>query len=180
MATNAGRAETGRADVGPADTGRAFHGLVAGIEYPMFIVTTEADGARSGCLVGFMTQGSIDPARLVVMLSKKNRTYRVAERATELVVHFLHRGNHELSVLFGEETGDEVDKFTRCRWSQVDGVGPPVLEGTRGFAAGPILDRMDAGDHVAHLIEVATARLDADRPQLGFSMVKDMTPGHEA
>ncbi len=162
------------------ETERAFHGLVAGIEYPMFIVTTSADGERSGCLVGFMTQGSIDPARLVVMLSKKNRTYRVAERATELVVHFLHEGNRDLSVLFGEETGDEVDKFTLCRWSQVEGVRPPVLEGTRGFAAGPILDRMDAGDHVAHLIDVASARQDGEGPQLGFSMVKDMTPGHQA
>lgn len=167
-------------DTGRADTDRAFHHLVAGIDYPMFIVTTEADGERSGCLVGFMTQGSIDPARLVVMLSKNNHTYRVAQHATELVVHFLHKGNHALSELFGEETGDEIDKFDRCAWSRVDGVGPPVLGGTRGFAAGPILARMDAGDHVAHLIEVAAARVDGDGSQLAFSMVKDMKPGHEA
>ncbi len=162
------------------DRGEAFHALVGGIDYPMFIVTTEAAGERSGCLVGFVTQGSIDPARMVVMLSKNNHTYRVAARAPELVVHFLHEGNKELSELFGEQTGDEIDKFARCRWSAVAGVGAPVLSGTRGFAAGPILDRMDAGDHVAHLVEVRAARLETDGPQLAFSMVKDMHPGHEA
>jgi flavin reductase (DIM6/NTAB) family NADH-FMN oxidoreductase RutF len=162
------------------DCGEAFHALVGGIDYPMFIVTTEAEDERSGCLVGFVTQGSIDPARMVVMLSKKNHTYRVATRATELVVHFLHDGNKALTELFGEETGDQIDKFSRCPWSRVDGVGAPVLDGTRGFAAGAILDRMDAGDHVAHLVEVRAARLDAEGPQLAFSMVKDIHPGHEA
>ena len=162
------------------DCGEAFHALVGGIDYPMFIVTTEAEGERSGCLVGFVTQGSIDPARMVVMLSKNNHTYRVAARATELVVHFLHEGNQALSELFGEETGDQTDKFSQCRWSRVDGVGAPVLDGTRGFAAGSILDRMDAGDHVAHRVEVRAARLEADVPQLAFSMVRGMHPGHEA
>lgn len=157
-----------------------FHHLVAGIDYPMFIVTTEADGERSGCLVGFVTQGSINPARMVVMLSRNNHTYRVAERASELVVHFLHQGNHDLADLFGEETGDDVDKFAQCQWSHVERVGPPVLAGTRGFAAGPILDRMDGGDHVAHLVEVVAARVDGDGPQLAFSTVRDMQAGHEA
>ena len=164
------------------DCGEAFHALVGGIDYPMFIVTTEAGDERSGCLVGFVTQGSIEPARMVVMLSKSNHTYRVAAAgATDLVVHFLHSGNVGLAELFGEETGDEVDKFSRCEWARVDGVGGPVLAGTRGFAAGPILDRMDAGDHVAHLVEVGAARLDRrEGPQLAFSMVKDIEPGHPA
>ncbi len=175
MAEDTDRGETDKG------TGKAFHGLVGGTDYPMFIVTTEAGGERSGCLVGFVTQGSIDPARMVVMLSKNNHTYRVATRATELVVHFLHQGNKGLSELFGEETGDRIDKFARCDWARVDGVAAPVLGGTRGFAAGPILDRMDAGDHVAHLVEVRAARMDSpEAPQLAFSMVKDIQPGHEA
>lgn len=162
------------------ETSHAFHSLVAGIDYPMFIVTAEAAGERSGCLVGFVTQASIDPARMLVMLSKKNHTYRIASRATELAVHFLHEENRRLSTVFGEETGDDVDKFAQCEWSRVEGVEAPVLAGTRGFVAGPILDRMDGGDHVAHLLEVTAARVDGTGPQLAFSMVRDMKPGHEA
>jgi flavin reductase (DIM6/NTAB) family NADH-FMN oxidoreductase RutF len=157
----------------------AFHELVTGVDYPMFIVTTSAGDERAGCLVGFATQGSIDPPRLLVMLSKANRSYRVTERAEELVVHCLHAGNRGLAALFGEESGDDVDKFDRCAWTHVEGVGPPVLAGTRGFAAGPILGRMDAGDHVAHLIDVSAARVDCDAGgQLGFQSIKQLHPGH--
>src|SRR3954447_12246363 len=80
----------------------------------MFIVTACADGERSGCLIGFATQASIDPSRFLVCLSHKNRTYRVA-RGTELLgVHFVPEEQAELAELFGGETRDEVDKLARA------------------------------------------------------------------
>lgn len=179
---------------------RIFHDLVSGVDYPMFIVTAAvpapAGGERDGCLVGFATQASIDPPRLVVMLSKANRTFRIASGSAELVVHFLHRGNHDLASLFGAKTGDQVDKLAACEWRRVEGVVPPVLTGTRGWIAGSILQRMDCGDHVAHLIDVTAGGVDADvgggndrnggdgvggaGSQLSFQAVKDIEPGHPA
>src|SRR5436309_11032282 len=88
--------------------------LTSELEYPMLIVTTAAGGERSGCLVGFHTQCSIDPPRWAVWISKENRTYRVAQGATTLAVHFPSVDDRELAELFGEETGDEVDKFAAC------------------------------------------------------------------
>jgi flavin reductase (DIM6/NTAB) family NADH-FMN oxidoreductase RutF len=157
----------------------AFHALVSGSDYPMFIVTAAADGRRSGCLVGFATQASIDPARLLVMISKVNHTFEVAERASSLVVHFLHENNVDLARLFGEQTGDEVDKFENCEWKRGPD-GTPVLLGVRGWVAGGILARLDAGDHVAHVISVTDAALDQPGRQLGFQAIRGMHPGHPA
>jgi flavin reductase (DIM6/NTAB) family NADH-FMN oxidoreductase RutF len=157
----------------------AFHTLVSELDYPMFIVTAAAGGQRSGCLVGFLTQGSIDPVRLLVMISKANHTSGVAKQAETLIVHFLHEGNRDLSELFGEETGDEVDKFAACSWKMGPG-GAPVLLGVRGWVAGPILSRMDAGDHVAHLVEVTEAGLDQPGRQLGYQALRGFVPGHPA
>ncbi|MGH9091758.1 MAG: flavin reductase family protein [Acidimicrobiales bacterium] len=147
----------------------------------MFVVTTAtADGAeRDGCLVGFATQASISPPRLLVLLSKANRTYRLARRSHTLAVHFLHRGNGALAARFGEETGDDVDKLAGCAWHPGPG-GVPVLEGTRGWVAGGVLDRLDAGDHVAHLLEILEARVDVPGRQLGYQAVRDLDPGHPA
>ncbi len=36
----------------------AFESLVGSMDYPMFVVTVNAGGERSGCLVGFVTQCS--------------------------------------------------------------------------------------------------------------------------
>ncbi len=158
----------------------SFHDLVSGTDYPMIIVTAAtASGERAGCLVGFVTQASICPARLIVMLSKANRTYQVARRADRLAVHFLHLGNHDLAALFGEQTGDNVDKFAACDWREGP-AGEALLPGTRGWLTGTILARYDAGDHVAHLIDVTCARTDTPGPQLTFQAVTGMQPGHPA
>jgi flavin reductase (DIM6/NTAB) family NADH-FMN oxidoreductase RutF len=154
--------------------------LVAAIDYPMFIVTTASGGQRGGCLVGFVTQASIAPARLIVCLSKANATYRIAAKADVLVVHFLAADDRPLAELFGTETGDETDKFTQCRWEP----GPsdiPVLPDVKGWVAGTIVERLDAGDHVAFLVEafVSVARRPL-APQLGFQQVDDLNPGHPA
>lgn len=162
------------------DTAADFDALVSGIDYPMFIVTTAADGRRAGCLVGFVSQASIDPPRLLVLLSIRNGTYRLAKEATTLVVHFLHQDNMALATLFGEQSGDWTDKFDSCQWSP----GPedvPVLHGVRGWVAGTIKARYDdGGDHVAHLLDITAAGLDTDGPPLTFQAVRDMQPGHDS
>src|SRR4051794_4064184 len=98
----------------------------------MYVVTASVDGDRAGCLVGFVTQASIDPPRLLVMVSKANETFRVARQADILGVNFLGADNKDLAELFGEESGDWTDKFARCAWHE----GPsdvPVLDGVRGW-----------------------------------------------
>ena len=158
----------------------AFGQLVGTIDYPMFVVTTAAGQRRAGCLVGFVTQCSIDPPRLLVCLSKRNYTFRVAVDADALVVHFLGPADEPLSRLFGEQTGDEVDKFVRCSWSPGP-QGLPVLDVQRGWVAARVLQRHDVGDHVAVLVEPFDGVAhDTSAPPLGFQQVRDMVPGHEA
>jgi flavin reductase (DIM6/NTAB) family NADH-FMN oxidoreductase RutF len=150
------------------------------LDYPMFVVTTTGEGQRAGCLVGFSTQGSIHPPRFIVGISDKNFTYRVAQKATRLAVHVLDQKDRELASLFGEQTGDEIDKFAQCRWHNgPDGV--PILDDAAAWFSGPILSRDRVGDHVAHLIEVDEAEiLKPEGGLLKFSAVRDFEPGHEA
>jgi flavin reductase (DIM6/NTAB) family NADH-FMN oxidoreductase RutF len=157
----------------------AFHSLVSNLNYPMYIVTAAADGERDGCLVGFATQASIHPPRLLVLLSKANRTFRLAQSSDTLAVHFLGRANRGLAALFGEETGDDVDKFAGCEWrGGPDGL--PLLSGTRGWMVGTIIERFDAGDHVPHLLTVLSAEIDSPGEQLDFQTVRGLHPGHPA
>ncbi len=158
-----------------------FQALVAGLEYPMYIVTVAADGERAGCLVGFGTQASIEPSRYWICLSKKNHTYRVARRSDTLAVHVLGRSHAALARLFGAETGDEVDKFSRCEWTPGPDGATPLLSACPRWFVGRVLERTDSGDHVSFLLEpLASSSAQAAEPQLGFQDVKDLPPGHEA
>jgi flavin reductase (DIM6/NTAB) family NADH-FMN oxidoreductase RutF len=163
-----------------ADGGAALSRLAARTDTPMVVVTAAAaDGRRSGCLVGFWTQCSIHPPRVLACISKANHTLAVASDAGVLAVHWLADDDRRLAELFGGETGDEVDKFERCSWrAGADGV--PVLEGVRGWVAGPVVERVDVGDHVAFVVDArAGAAEDPSADQLGFFAVKDLEPGHE-
>ena len=164
--------------------GNGFHAVTALLDYPMLVVTTAAgsgeDRERSGCLVGFATQASISPPRFLVGLSEANHTYRVALRASALAVHLLGADQDELARLFGEETGDRVDKFASCAWHDgPDGV--PVLDDAVACFGGPVRDRIPLGDHVGFLVEPTWGEVRrASAPLLGFARAKRLHPGHEA
>jgi flavin reductase (DIM6/NTAB) family NADH-FMN oxidoreductase RutF len=144
----------------------------------MYIVTVVgADGERDGCLIGFATQCSVKPPRFLACISKENRTFDAVRSADSIVVHVLGSAQLELAELFGGETGDEVDKFELCSWSDGPG-GIPVLDDVPGWFAGRILERYDVGDHVAHLLEPTTSEDRGGALDLGFQDVKGIHPGH--
>ena len=161
------------------DARQTFNALVSELDYPMFVVTANAGGERGGCLVGFATQCSIDPPRFLVCMSKRNRTYRVAQDADLLAVHFLPADAEDLAELFGGETGDQVDKFARCSWSEGPG-GVPLLDRCLNRFVGKVLQRTDAGDHVAFVLEPVAADKGHPGKQFPFHRAKRIEAGHEA
>ena len=62
---------------------QAFHQLVSRLDYPMAIVTAADGEERSGCLVGFHTQCSIEPARFLICISRRNHTYSIAANSPQ-------------------------------------------------------------------------------------------------
>jgi flavin reductase (DIM6/NTAB) family NADH-FMN oxidoreductase RutF len=151
---------------------------VGRLDPPVYIVTVvSASGERDGCLVGFATQCSIRPPRFIACIPKENRTFDAVQSADAVVVHFLGSAQRALAELFGGETGDEVDKFQLCAWSGGP-FGIPVLDDVPGWFLGRVLERNDAGDHVAHLLEVIEAEDRGGAVDLSFQAVKAVDPGH--
>jgi flavin reductase (DIM6/NTAB) family NADH-FMN oxidoreductase RutF len=174
-------AATVEPEIVSTDGGAALGRVAAGLDDAMIVVTAvAADGRRSGCLVGFWTQCSIHPPRVLACVSKANHTFPVAAEAPVLAVHWLAEDERGLAELFGGETGDEVDKFERCRWRPGPG-GVPVLDGVKGWIAGPVVGRFDVGDHVAFLVEPEAGAVDEPEAEtLGFQAAKPIEPGHPA
>ncbi len=160
----------------------AFDEVAATLDYPMFVVTTLADdGERSGCLIGFTTQCSIDPPRFLACLSVKNHTYRVAKRAEVLAVHVLHDDDKDTAELFGAETGDHLDKFASTKWHPGPG-GVPILDAAKAWFAGPILEIVDLGDHHGFLLDPTDGGVGDTDPDdlMTFQEAKDIDAGHPA
>jgi flavin reductase (DIM6/NTAB) family NADH-FMN oxidoreductase RutF len=162
-----------------AAPGASFDRIVAALEYPMLIATAAARGERAGCLVGFATQCSIDPPRFLVCLSRSNRTYRLALNAEALAVHALGADQDELAELFGGATGDEVDKFKRCRWRPGTD-GTPILDGVPAWFCGAIESSFDAGDHAAFVLSPTAGEIRRGFEPFPTSRGARIEPGHPA
>ena len=156
-------------------TAEVFHSLVAGLDYPMVIVTCPG----SGCLVGFATQCSIDPPRYLVCISKVNHTHDLALASEALAVHLLDEDDRSLASVFGELTGDEVDKLALVAWREGPG-GVPVLDDAAGWFAGKVRERVDLGDHTGFVLEPFDGVKRRWSRQLSFQTVKGLEPGHPA
>ncbi len=155
-----------------------FDPFVEGLDYPVFVVTAAAEGETAGCLVGFATQCSIDPPRLLVCLSEQNHTFRVAGSATHLAVHLVPSGQEDLAELFGGETDDETDKLAEVAWRPGPG-GVPVLEDCPRVVVGEILERRAFGDHTGYLLAPVEVATDGSAT-LTFADVVDLDAGHDA
>lgn len=155
-----------------------FARLAATLDYPLYVATTAVDDERSGCLIGFATQCSVRPPRFLACLSRKNHTLALALRAELIAVHVVDEANREIAELFGGETGDEVDKFSRTRWHYAHGV--PILDACERWFVGSILERIDLGDHIGFLLKPLEAEPHPAVDQLTFQQAHDIEAGHEA
>ena len=157
-----------------------FSEVVETMDTAMVVVTVAVADERDGCLVGFHSQASIDPARYVVWLSIANRTCELAQRADHLAVHVLGEQQHDLADLFGGETGDEVDKLARTTWEPGPGGVPLIVHCPVRFV-GRILGIHDiGGDHLGVTLEPQAAQSDASARPLRFSAAHDIDAGHSA
>ncbi len=157
---------------------QAYQCLVSHLDTPMFIVTVASGRERAGCLVGFATQCSQHPPRWYVGISKLNHTFAVAATTRVAVVHALGVDNIELARLFGEHTGDDMDKFAHCDWRPGPDGCTPVLGDCARWFAGEVVDRVDPGDHLGLVLAPFVAECRDHGPQLGLQALPAFEPGH--
>lgn len=153
--------------------------FLAPLDNPMFVLTVRGAGGAgpAGCLVGFATQCSITPPRFLACLSKVNHTYRAARGVNTVALHALTAADRDLAVLFGTETGDEIDKFDRCDWLPGPG-GAPLLTRCPSWLVGSIEARHDLGDHEGLLLRPTHTGPGTTAQPLMYSAVTDLTAGH--
>lgn len=150
------------------------------VDYPFYVVTVRAaDAEMSGCLAGFVTQCSIDPPNFLVCVSKRNHTFPVAERSSGMGLHLLGDDQVDLARLFGEETGDLVDKFASVDW-RLGSTGAPLLVDSAVSMESQILGHFSVGDHEAFLMRAVRAVTGGHDGLLTYRSTPRLQPGHPA
>lgn len=158
----------------------AFNSMMASTDPALIVVTTTAEGERSGCVVGFHAQSSLHPGHYCIWLSKANHTYRVGLRAAHFAVHFLTSADLWLAERFGTVSGEDTDKFAGLD-VEVDEYDVPLLRACphrMSVTRLALLD--DGGDHVCLPMKVRSAQSVGPFEPLRLSQARHLDPGHEA
>jgi flavin reductase (DIM6/NTAB) family NADH-FMN oxidoreductase RutF len=146
---------------------------------PLHVVTACDGDHRDGCLVGFATEASMSPARLLVCLSVVNLTYRIAVSSPALAVHLVPHDRHDIAELFGGQTGDETDKLARVAWTAGPG-GLPLLDDCPVRLVGRVVSRHPFGDHEGFLLDpLGEEDVPRQEPLIAREAL-DIQPGHPA
>lgn len=166
----------------------AYERVIEPVDPAAVIVTCARGTERAGCLVTFNSPCSIAPPRYAVWLSHRNRTYRVALEADELLVHLLTHADLPLAEYFGGVTGMREDKFARVPWTEYEGL--PLLDSHGGWLRGRILSRgpgrdETGADHTCFVLEplaaepapAPTAGAQAAARPLRMSDLRHVVPG---
>jgi flavin reductase (DIM6/NTAB) family NADH-FMN oxidoreductase RutF len=150
------------------------------VDYPFYVVTVRSpDAEMSGCLAGFVTQCSIDPPNFLACISKRNHTLRIAERSPGMGLHLLGGDQVDLARIFGEHTGDVVDKFASVDW-RLGSTGAPMLVDSAVSMEGHVLGHFSVGDHEAFLLRGVRAVPGGNAGLLTYRGTPRIKPGHPA
>lgn len=160
--------------------GGVFDDLMAMLDGPAYVVTTQADGQPSGCLVSFATQTSVQPPSFMIVVPRNSHTREVASRSEHLAVHVLSQRDVVLAELFGSQTDDQNNKFDRCSW-RAGPQGMPILDEAVAWFIGRTVYWIDIGDHVAYILEpVAGWAPECSEDLLYLSDLNDLGPAQKA
>ncbi len=153
---------------------------MAMLDGPVFVVTTQADGQPSGCLISFATQTSVRPPSFMVAIPRSSGACDAVRQSEHLAVHVLAQHQVVLAELFENDADDQAEKFGRCSW-RVGPRGMPILDEAIAWFVGRTAYWIEIGDHVGYIVEpVAGWAPESYEDVLYLSDLDDLEPGHEA
>lgn len=138
------------------------------MSYGLYVVASEADGLKAGCVVNTAVQVTAEPIRMSVAVHKDNVT------ALDQTADMPYIGN------FGFRTSDTYDKFEKYQTAVSETGSPYCPEHACAMYACKLIDTVDVGTHYLFVGEVVQAERLSDELPLTYayyhSTLKGKTP----
>ena len=136
------------------------------MSYGLYVVSAEADGQKSGCVINTAVQVTSQPIRMTVAVHKDNVTAGVIKAAGTFTVTAIDQtadmpyiGN------FGFRTSANYDKFEKYEAASTEAGTPYCPEHACAVYDCKLIDTVDVGTHYLFIGEVVqTEKLSAEPP----------------
>ncbi len=148
------------------------------VTYGLYVVSAQAEGKKSGCVVNTLTQVTAEPVRLTVAVSKESFTCGLMEKAGRFAAVALDQTADLMSIgRFGFRTGRDFEKFQGIP-SGSDAAGTPYpLEHICARFSCRVTGTVDLGTHVLFVGECEEAEIMSENEPLTYAYYRNVIKG---
>ena len=148
------------------------------ITYGLYVVSAEAEGERSGCIVNTLQQVSAEPVRMAVTVSKESLTCGLIEKSGRFAAVALDR-RADLSYIgrFGFRSGKDFDKFEGISTAQDRSGVPYPTDAACARYSCRVTDVVDLQTHLMFVGEAEEAEILGEQEPLTYTYYRTVIKG---
>ncbi len=148
------------------------------VTYGLYIVSAEADGESSGCVVNTLTQVTAEPVKMCVTVSKENFTCKLIQQAGCFAAVALdQRADLPYIGRFGFRSGRDMDKFQDIPAARDEAGMPYPLTAVCARYSCKVIDTVDLDTHIMFIGEVREAEIISEEEPLTYSYYRNVIKG---
>ena len=152
------------------------------LTYGLFVLTAQAEGKDSGCIINTAGQVTSEPNRISIAVNKANFTHDLIKASKKFNVSILsEEAKFETFRHFGFQSGRTVDKFANyadCKRS-ANGLYY-ITAGTNGYISATVEQEIDLGTHTLFIAAVDDMEVLSGAPSATYAYYQsDIKPKPE-
>ena len=130
------------------------------LSYGIYIVTSRDNERLNGQIINTAIQVTSDPARVAVIINKKNLTHELIAASGVFTVSVLEEST-PLTFIgpFGFKSGRDIDKFAKVKFKTGITGAPLVIEHALSVLEARVIDQIDLGSHTIFIAEVVSSEV---------------------
>jgi flavin reductase len=154
-------------------SGEFFKAIMRNIASSGAVITTNHAGNRHGMTATAVCSVSSDPATLLVVINRSNRTHPLITASRTFTINILADHQHAVS---GRFSGKHEDQFGGI--GHRDGLsGNPIIDDVAAYMECSVISEIDVGTHTVFIGQVIGASASTARPLLYHQgMYRSLSP----
>jgi ferric-chelate reductase [NAD(P)H] len=130
------------------------------LSYGLYIVTSSSEGRLNGQVVNTVIQVTSDPARIAVIINKKNLTHEFILKSKVFSATVLEEST-PMTFLgpFGFRSGRDIDKLSKVEFKEGITGCPLITEHALSVLEAKVIDQIDLGTHTIFVGDVISSEI---------------------
>lgn len=141
------------------------------LSYGLFVITTEFDGKKNGCIINTAMQVTTTPNRISVTVNKNNFTHELIEKSGCFNISVLDvTADFEVFKHFGFQSGKDTEKIEGYSNISYSNNGLAYLnKNTNAYISGKVIEKIDLITHTMFIADVTDAEILSSNQSVTYS-----------